>query len=37
MQKYADFNKIDGSRGWNIEFTVLKTYIRGVIHMLQPR
>ena len=37
MQKCADLNKINGSRGWNIEFTVLETCIRGVIHMLQPR
>jgi len=37
MQKCADFDKIDGSRDWNIEFTVLETCIRGVIHMLQPR
>ncbi len=36
MQKWADFNKIGVFSSRNIDLTVLETYIRGVIHMLQP-
>ncbi len=36
MQKWADFIKINVFSSRNIELTVLKTHIRGVIHMLQP-
>ena len=35
MQKWADFHKINVFSSWNIDLTVLETYIRGVIRMLQ--
>ena len=35
MQKWADFNRIDVFSSRNIDLTVLETYNRGVIHMLQ--
>ena len=35
MQKWADFTQKVVFSSWNIDLTVLETYISGVIHMLQ--